>query len=77
MTRWCMKEVYLDCECPLKGMHEGKNLGVCRVWHQVDIGRNNRKSCRCVSILTRDQSGEKRPPLVGNRMREASFSPLS
>ena len=44
MTRWCMEEVYLDCKYPLKGMHEGRNPGVCRVWHQVDIGRNNRKS---------------------------------
>jgi hypothetical protein len=32
VTRWCMKEVYLDCKCALKGMHEGRNLGVCRVW---------------------------------------------
>jgi hypothetical protein len=44
VTPWCMKEVYLDCKCPLKGMHEGRNLGVCRVWHEVDLGRNNRKS---------------------------------
>ena len=68
MTRWCMKEVYLDCKCPLKGMHEGRNLGVCRVWHQVDIGRNNRKSSLCVWVPTPDQSGEKRPALVGNRV---------
>ena len=31
MSFWCMKEVYLDCKCPHKGMHEGRNLGVFRV----------------------------------------------
>ena len=69
MTRWCMEEVYLDCKYPLKGMHEGRNLGVCRVWHQVDISRNNRKSSLWVLVPTPDQSREKSPVLVGNCVR--------